>query len=90
MTRLSPDSKRVIVKRTLYDNGKAPPMIIYASIDSKDAIPQEPVYRGKFISYGRRAGNIHGTLIELWQKIYIGDGEPDYDLHKPCSQSYGD
>ncbi len=76
MISTPPGSDSVIVKRTLYDNGKEPPVVIYASINKTEAIPGEPVFSGKFISYGRRPGNVYGKIIELWQKIYIGDNEP--------------
>lgn len=74
-------SDRVIVKRTLYDNGKDSPLVIYASINKAEARLDEPIYSGKFISYGRRPGNLHGKIIELWQEIYIGENEPESAPH---------
>ncbi len=75
------NAERVIVRRTLHDNGKDAPTVIYTSITKADAIPGELVYSGKFISYGRRPGNLHGKIIELWQEIYIGENEPESAPH---------
>jgi len=77
--RLGPH--RVIVKRKLYDNGKEPPVVVYASINRNEAIPGELLYKGKFVSYGRRPGNLFGQIIELWQEIYVGEGEPETTPH---------
>ena len=72
---------RVIVKRKLYDTGKDSPVVVYASINRDEAIPGEMLYSGKFISYGRRPGNLLGQIIELWQEIYVGEGEPETTPH---------
>lgn len=74
-------SQRVIVRRTLHDNGKDSPLVIYASINKADAIPGELVYSGKFISYGLTPGYVRGKIIQLWQKIYIGENEPESAPH---------
>ncbi len=74
-------AERVIVKRTLHDNGKDSQKVIYASINKAEAKLGELIYSGKFISYGRRPGNLHGKIIELWQELYIGENEPESAPH---------
>ncbi len=83
MNNVHPSTDRVIVKRKLYDDGKSSPVFIYASIDKSAVDPGELTFSGKFVSYGRRAGFVSGQIIELWQEIYIGDGEPEATPYVP-------